>query len=187
MLTPACCYPLYPVLGRRGALPPGGATVDIASWCYRQEPSDDPARMRSFRVREFVRAGSAADVDAFREHWMARGHAIAAALGLDATIDVANDPFFGRPGVLRAGMQREERAKFELLITTGGEKLTACASFNDAKDLFGGLFGIVQADGATAQTGCVGFGLERLALALFHRHGMDPATWPEAVRDALRP
>ncbi len=185
VLTPACCYPLYPVLGRRGTLPAGGVTVDIASWCYREEPSDDPARMRSFRLREFVRAGSAAEVAAFRTEWMGRGMAVAAALGLEAELEVANDPFFGRPGVLRAGMQREEEAKFELVITTGGPKGTACASFNDAKDLFGGLFGIVQADGAVARTGCVGFGMERMTLALFHRHGMDPGAWPGSVRDAL--
>lgn len=185
VLTPACCYPLYPLLARRGPLPPGGLTIDIASWCYRQEPSEHPARMRSFRVREFVRAGSADEVGAFREHWMARGRAIAAALQLEAEIDIANDPFFGRPGKLRAGMQREEQAKFELLIAVEGPNPTACASFNDAKDLFGGLFGLVQHDGTVARTGCVGFGIERLCLALLRRHGLDQAAWPEPVRATL--
>lgn len=185
VLTPASCYPVYPLLARRGPLPPGGVTIDLQSWCYRQEPSDDPARIRSFRLREFVRAGSADDIRAHRALWMERAEAIAAMLGLQAEIDVANDPFFGRPGVLRAGMQREEQAKFELLITTGGEKPTACASFNDAKDLFGGVFGLVQSDGAVARTGCVGFGMERMTLALFHRHGLDPAAWPAPVRGAL--
>ena len=186
VLTPASCYPAYPVLARRGPLPPGGVTLDVESWAFRQEPSDDPARMRCFRVREAVRAGSAEDVAAFRTHWMGRAMAISDMLGLDASIDVANDPFFGRPGVLRAGMQREQEAKFELLITTGGDKPTACASFNDARDLFGGTFGLKQADGAVAHTGCVGFGVERMVLALFHRHGMEPQTWPAGVQEALR-
>jgi seryl-tRNA synthetase len=185
VMTPACCYPLYPLLARRGRLPPGGVTVDILSWVYRQEPSDDPARMRSFRLREFVRAGAAADIAAFRRFWMDRAMAIAATLGLDAALDVANDPFFGRPGKLRAGMQREEEAKFELLISTGRDTPTACASFNDAKDLFGGAFGLQQADGTPAQTGCVGFGMERMVLAMFHRHGMDVGAWPSGVRAAL--
>ena len=185
VLTPACCYPVYPVLARRGPLPPGGVTIDIASWCYRQEPSDDPARLRSFRVREFVRAGSVEDVAGFRAHWMGRAAAVAGMLALPAEIDVANDPFFGRPGLLRAGMQREEQAKFELLIPIDGAKPTACASVNNAKDLFGTAFGIVQADGSTAQTGCVGFGIERLCLALFRHHGIDPAGWPAPVRDVL--
>ena len=185
VLTPAACYPVYPILARRGALAAGGAYIDIFSWCYRQEPSLDPARMRSFRVREFIRAGSAADIKAFRAHWMERGLAIAAMLGLQATMDVANDPFFGRPGALRAGMQREEQGKFELLIPIDSEKPNACASFNDHKDLFGTLFGLTQADGSLAQTGCVGFGLERIALALLRRHGLDPGAWPGPVQDAL--
>lgn len=185
ILTPACCYPLYPLLARRGPLPPGGVTVDIASWCYRQEPSEHPARMRSFRVREFVRAGTAEDVAGFRAYWMDRARGIAESLALEAAIDVANDPFFGRPGKLRAGMQREEEAKFELLIAVEGPAPTACASFNDAKDLFGTLFGLVQHDGAVARTGCVGFGVERMCLALLRRHGLESAAWPAGVRATL--
>jgi hypothetical protein len=36
-----------------------------------------------------------------------------------------------------------------------------------------------------AHTGCVGFGLERLALALFKHHGLDVAGWPASVRGIL--
>jgi hypothetical protein len=31
----------------------------------------------------------------------------------------------------------------------------------------------------------VGFGLERVALALFRTHGLDGAAWPREVRDVL--
>jgi hypothetical protein len=31
----------------------------------------------------------------------------------------------------------------------------------------------------------VGFGLERVALALFKAHGLDLAEWPKTVRDVL--
>ena len=185
VLTPAACYPVYPLLAQRGPLPEGGLTIDLASWCYRQEPSEHPARMRSFRLREFVRAGSAEDIQAFRKHWMGQAQEIAAGLGLRAEIDIANDPFFGRPGKLRAGMQREEQAKFELLIPIEGPSPSACASFNDAKDLFGSLFGLKQADGSTARTGCVGFGMERMVLALFRQHGVTLSEWPDAVRTTL--
>jgi hypothetical protein len=41
------------------------------------------------------------------------------------------------------------------------------------------------ADGAVAHTGCVAFGIDRLALALFVQHGREPAKWPRAVREAL--
>jgi hypothetical protein len=41
------------------------------------------------------------------------------------------------------------------------------------------------ASGATAHTGCVAFGVDRLALALFATHGVDLPQWPVRVRQAL--
>ena len=35
------------------------------------------------------------------------------------------------------------------------------------------------------RTGCVAFGIDRLALALFATHGLDLPRWPAAVRKAL--
>jgi hypothetical protein len=34
-------------------------------------------------------------------------------------------------------------------------------------------------------TGCVAFGMDRLALALFATHGLDTESWPAGVRAAL--
>jgi hypothetical protein len=34
-------------------------------------------------------------------------------------------------------------------------------------------------------TGCVAFGMDRLALALFATHGLETAGWPAAPRKAL--
>jgi hypothetical protein len=34
-------------------------------------------------------------------------------------------------------------------------------------------------------TGCVAFGMDRLALAMFATHGLETARWPEAPRKAL--
>jgi hypothetical protein len=34
-------------------------------------------------------------------------------------------------------------------------------------------------------TGCVAFGMDRLALALFATHGLDTAGWPDGAREAL--
>ena len=39
------------------------------------------------------------------------------------------------------------------------------------------------ADGEVAHTACVGFGMERIALALFRTHGLDPERWPRRVRE----
>jgi seryl-tRNA synthetase len=187
LLTPAACYPLYPTVARRGRLPENGGLYDIRSWCFRHEPSLDPARMQTFQIREFVRIGSCEQVLAFRQLWFDRAQEFASSLAVPFTFDVANDPFFGRPGRLMADSQREQKLKYELLIAIDNEaKPTACMSFNYHLDHFGEAWDIQTADGAPAFSGCVGFGLERLTLALFRYHGLDVAGWPEQVRHTLR-
>lgn len=187
ILTPAACYPLYPTVAKLGTLPAGGRLYDLQSYCFRHEPSKDPARMQMFRMREFVRIGSPSDVQSFRESWLQRGRDMIASLQLPLTIDVANDPFFGRQGKMLKNNQRDAGAKFELLIpVTSTEKPTACLSFNYHQEHFGSLWDIRQHDGERAHTACVGFGMERIALALFAQHGTDIADWPADVRKVLQ-
>jgi seryl-tRNA synthetase len=186
VVTPAACYSLYPIAAQRGPLKPEGALFDVYSWCLRHEPSLDPARMQLFRMREYVKLGTPDQVMAFREAWIERGQALIASLGLPATLDVANDPFFGRQGKLLASSQRELSLKFELLIPiTSTEKPTACLSFNYAQDYFGQLWGIRTADGDPCHSACVAFGMERIVLALFKHHGLNPDNWPPSVRKVL--
>jgi seryl-tRNA synthetase len=188
VLTPAACYPVYPTLAGRGALPQGGALVDVFSYCFRHEPSFEPTRMQLFRMREYIRMGSPEQVQEFRETWMKRGETMMSELGLPVTMDVANDPFFGRPGRMLAANQREQALKFELLIPVGStENLTACLSFNYHKDKFALNWKLKQAQGELAHTACVGFGMERITLALLKHHGFDPGKWPTAVRSKLWP
>lgn len=186
VLTPAACYPLYPTIAKRGNLPDGGGLYDIQSYCFRHEPSKDPARQQLFRMREFVRMGTESDVTDFRQLWMDRGVAMMEGIGLDVKLDIANDPFFGRAGRMLANNQRDQNLKFELLIpVTSTTNLTACMSFNYHQDAFGAKWGLNLADGSVAHTACVGFGLERLALALLAKHGLDVDQWPQSVRDTL--
>ncbi len=184
--TPAACYPAYPIIAKRGPLPAGGVLLDVQSWCFRHEPSLDPARLQLFRQREHVRIGTPQQVLEFRERWLQRGRAIMESMGVPLDIDIANDPFFGRAGRMLAANQREQALKFELLVPiTSTEKPTACCSFNYHQDHLGQAFGLRTADGSTAHTACVGFGLERITLALLRHHGFDPRAWPDAVRRAL--
>ncbi|MBV8518599.1 MAG: amino acid--[acyl-carrier-protein] ligase [Acidobacteria bacterium] len=184
VLIPAACYPLYPTA--TGTLPPGGRTVDLRSFVFRHEPSDDPARMQCFRQREYVRLGTPDEALAHRNFWLTRGEEMLHAVGLDAKPVVANDPFFGRGGRVMAATQREQTLKYELVATVANpDKPTAIVSCNYHLDHFGGAFDIRTADGEVAHTACIGFGLERIALALFARHGFEPARWPAPVRAVL--
>ncbi|QCK88933.1 amino acid--[acyl-carrier-protein] ligase [Phreatobacter aquaticus] len=186
VLTPAACYPLYPTAAKRGQLPADGLLFDLMSYCFRHEPSKDPARQQMFRMREFVRMGTPDQVTEFRAKWLERGQALIGELGLPLKLDVANDPFFGRTGKMLAVNQRDQRLKFELLIAIESEENpTACLSFNYHQDHFGKTFELESSDGEVAHTACVGFGHERVILALLKHHGTDVKTWPQSVRKAL--
>ena len=186
VLSPAACYPVYPIVARRGVLPKGGAQFDIAADCFRHEPSRDLDRLQSFRMREFVRIGPPDEITEFRERWLQRAPKFADDLGLQHAIDVANDPFFGRAGQMMAVSQRQQALKFELLIPYyPGAKPTACMSFNYHREHFGHTWGIYTDGGAEAHTACVAFGIDRLGVALFAAHGVQTGNWPSHVRRAL--
>ena len=186
MLTPAACYPVYPIFS--GLLREGGRLVTVMNWVYRHEPSAEPTRLQSFRMREFIRVGKPDEVLSWRNTWLERGLALLRSLELPVGSDVANDPFFGRAGKIMAASQRDQRLKFEILVPViSADRPTAICSFNWHQDHFSGTFGIRSSDGEVASTACLGFGLERVTLALLKTHGLDPATWPAAVRALLWP
>jgi len=186
VLSPAACYPVYPIAASRGPLPDGGLRFDVAADCFRREPSRHLDRLQSFRMREYVCIGTPDDVAAFRERWMERAQGLARALGLTFRVDHASDPFFGRVGQIKAVSQKQQSLKFELQVPLRSEEQpTACMSFNYHREHFGATWDIIDVNGEPAHTGCVAFGMDRLAVALFHTHGTDLACWPAQVREAL--
>jgi seryl-tRNA synthetase len=186
VLTPAACYPVYPLAAGRGRLPQEGLSFDVAAECFRREPSNALSRLQSFRMRERVRIGSPRDISAFRDQWMARAVDLARDLALPCKLEVASDPFFGRVGQVMAVSQIQQSLKFELLIPYHPTAApTACMSFNDHRDHFGRIWGLTQRAGEVAHTGCVAFGMDRLAVALFAIHGVVVSRWPASVRRAL--
>ena len=137
-------------------------------------------------MREYVRIGTPEQIQAFRGEWIERAKGIADMLGLSYRIELASDPFFGRGGQIAAISQLEQALKFELLVPVrSDEEPTACMSFNYHQDHFGHAWDLVTDDGAMAHTGCVAFGMDRLAVAMFATHGADVEGWPKTVRAAL--
>ncbi len=186
VLSPAACYPVYPIAAARGPLPAGGWQFDIEADVFRHEPSRSLDRLQSFKMREFVRIGTPAEIVEYRERWLKRAPAIAADLSLPHTLEVASDPFFGRVGQMMAVSQRQQALKFEMLIPYHAKATpTACMSFNYHRDHFGNVWSMNDQNGEPAHTSCVAFGIDRLVVALFANLGLDPERWPAVTRRAL--
>jgi seryl-tRNA synthetase len=186
VLSPAACYPVYPLAASRGPIPRGGLRFDVACDCFRREPSRHLDRLQSFRMREYVYIGPPLEVTRFRERWTGLAQRLADELRLPYRVAPASDPFFGRTGQVMAVSQLQQSLKFELLVPVhSAEQPTACMSFNYHQDHFGTTWSLRDESGAVAHTGCVAFGMDRLAVALFWKHGLDVQKWPAAVRNAL--
>jgi seryl-tRNA synthetase len=185
VLLPAACYPVYATLsGVDVAAAPARFHVDAT--CFRQEASAEPGRLRSFRMVELVTAGSPEHCEQWRAGWLERIPAWLGALGLATSVEVADDPFFGRGSKLYAAAQRMQELKFEFRTAVAPGVVQAVASANLHKDHFGEAYGFTSDGTGPGHTSCMAFGLERLALALIEVHGPDPDTWPETVLSVLR-
>ena len=141
--------------------------------------------MQSFRQHEFVYVGTAQGALEFRDRWLERGRALLDGLGLRVDAVAASDPFFGRGSQLMSRGQIEKDLKFEIIAPISSPDPGAIASSNYHEDHFGVTFAVTAADGQVAHSACIGFGLERIALALFYEHGLDVSDWPDEVREQL--
>jgi seryl-tRNA synthetase len=183
VLLPAACYHAYPLLADTDL--PDARQFCVHATCFRQEPSAEPGRLRSFRMSELVYAGTAQECVRWRDDWLERIAQWFADLGLSVSRAVADDPFFGPGDRLLRATQREQRLKWELLVPLDGGS-QAIASGNCHLEHFGAAFGFTAQD-APAHSACFAFGLDRIALALIRRHGPDAGRWPVDITAPLRP
>lgn len=184
VLVPAMCYHIYP--GLAGQAVSQLATFDLAGYCYRHERTHEHGRLRAYRVREFLAVGAADTALAWRDEELERASSFFGRLGLAVRAEPAADPFFGHGGRLLRATQLEQQLKFEFvcrIAATGNG--TAIASANYHKDHFGIAFGIRAPGGGLAHSSCLGFGLERIVLALIHAHGHDRRDWPDITAEAV--
>jgi seryl-tRNA synthetase len=185
MLAPAVCHPVYGLV--TGTIPQQGLWFDIVGDSFRREPSLDPMRLQAFHMHEFVHIGTPDSAKAHRDGRIPAMRSLLEGFGLEIDVVPANDPFFGRVGKILARNQVEASLKYEFVTPVYGDagEATAISSANLHEDHFGTSFSITTADGETAHSACLAFGLERITIALFAAHGTDPASWPADVRRAL--
>jgi seryl-tRNA synthetase len=164
-LPPAVCYHVYAALAGAVVDAPRLVTAQGCCWRHEGERHEPLARGWAFTMREVVCIGSEAACLRFRDAGIAAARALAAELGLPATLEAAEDPFFAPTGRGRALLQRLKELKQELRLDAGDGETVAAASFNLHERHFGEAFDIRLADGTPAYSACVAFGIERWLLA----------------------
>lgn len=184
VLLPAPCYHVYPLLSGADVVRPRQFCVHAT--CFRQEATAEPGRLRSFRVSDIVIAGLPDECRAWRDRWVERMTEWLRGLGLAVSVEVADDPFFGPGDHLLRDTQREQELKWELRVPLVDGVVQAVGSANRHLAHFGTEFGFNAGD-EPAHSACVGFGLDRITLALINRHGPEPDRWPAAARQVVAP
>lgn len=187
-LRPAVCLPVYRAL-EGTTVPRGGLAVTTTGKAFRYESQNMEGmhRLWDFSMREIVFVGAAEDIEQQRERVVLAVMSLMQEWDLAVRLVSASDPFFATVRGTKALWQRSRALKYEMMTDVGpaGAGAIAAGSINFAGELFGDAFQIGTADGKTATTACVGFGLERLVLALFSQHGFVPMRWPTAMREVV--
>jgi seryl-tRNA synthetase len=186
-LTPVVCYHCYRTLEHQ-AIPEKELRIFTAvGSCFRYESLNTTSmeRLWDFTLREIVFVGGQENVKKQRQkcidlvaEWINR-------IGLHARFETASDPFFTSDFSEKTYFQLLSDLKYEMRVHISAERTLAAGSFNLHNDFFGKTFFIRSGNGP-AFSGCVGFGLERWVYAFFCQKGLDPAGWPDEVREFLK-
>lgn len=186
LLSPAVCYHQYFALADK-PLPSGQMITTAVGHCFRYESNNLSTleRMWDFTMREIIFVGPADFVLHNREQGRQRVAEFLQAIGLAYKVESANDPFFVGEFRKQAAFQNAFQLKYEIRARLPFKDSTlAVGSYNYHQDFFGRHLNITLPDGKPAHTGCVAFGLERLAYAFVSQFGLDPAQWPAPIREA---
>ena len=174
LLSPNICFHTYSSLAGSRI---GSTIVTAAGKCFRYESRSLAAldRLWEFNMREIIFLGSQDFVVESRSAAIESLTTMFKEWGLDFRVSTATDPFFTDDFASLATFQLAFELKFEMLTTIPYlGKPIAAGSFNYHRDFFGESFDIRQRNSnEVVHTACVGFGLERLALAHLAQFGVE--------------
>ncbi len=187
LLAPAVCFHCYAWLHDSQLDEP--RVITAVGKCFRYESTNLTAleRLWDFTMREIIFLGPRDYVLSQRKKAIDEAVTILDEWGLAYDIRSATDPFFIEEYSAQVAFQSGFDLKYEIQAALPyKDKTFAVGSFNHHQDFFGRSFDIKTASGEPVHTGCAAFGLERLVLAFFAQHGLDPENWPEAVAREAR-
>lgn len=187
LLSPAVCYHLYFTLADQ--LLPQEVVATAVGNCFRYESLNlnSLERLWNFTMREVIFVGAKEFVLENRELARRRMQRVFEEIGFAYRVESANDPFFIGEFRKQAAFQSAFQLKYEIRARLPFKESTlAVGSYNYHQDFFGRHLNIHLPDGSPAHTGCVAFGLERIAFAFLAQFGFDANQWPLSMQEILQ-
>jgi len=188
VLTPGVCIPCYRQQRGETLLNGEVRVLTMQNHVFRYEASNFKPLTRGwdFTVRDIVFFGAFEDLKELRVDVVDRTLAMCRELGLSVSVELANDPFFLDTSREKAVYQRMGEVKWELLFELPHRKSPlAAASFNLHRDFYTSIYKTNQEAGGLSESACMGFGIDRWVYGFLSQKGLDPAGWPEKVRNFI--
>ncbi|GIG87908.1 aminoacyl--tRNA ligase-related protein [Plantactinospora endophytica] len=165
ILNPALCLHAYPLVEHR---PVDNLVLTLSGSCFRDESGNlnNRERLREFTMREGVFFGSQRHLAQVHQRLVAMMAAVADLFGFKYQLATATDIFFNDNAQQQLFSQLVSDSKIEMLVQLDDGEPVAMASINKHGQHFAKPFGLRGSDGTTPSTMCIGFGLDRVLLAL---------------------
>lgn len=164
-LTPAVCLPCYAALENRAAL---NQPLTLEGLAHRYEggvfSKNSMSRLREFKVREIISFGAEKEQQRLQEFFIKVCQTFSAIFDMPTVISTATDLFFHAEGASQAFHQLVHQSKIEFKIQFENMEM-AVGSYNNHGDHFTKVFNI--GDATALRSFCVGFGIDRLAYAVY--------------------
>lgn len=181
--NPSTCYHCYASRSQQ-TLNENLAITALAS-CHRFESANHSqlGRLMEFSLREVIFLGSPDYVRTTREKCLDLIKDIASDWEIGGVLQTENDPFFTSDFEIKADHQRKMKMKYEYraFLEDDDSEGLAIMSSNLHGLTFSKTFNIMGKNWPV-HTGCIGFGLERMLIAIISQHGSEPEFWPDKLR-----
>ena len=180
--NPSTCYNCFAALKNKKITE--NMAITAKSSCHRYEASNhnELGRLLEFDLREVIFLGSPEYVRQTREKTLELVKLLSEEWELGGSLQSENDPFFTSDFEVKAKHQRNMKMKYEFraYLTRSNQSLSIMSS-NLHSLTFSKAFNIT-CDSWPVHTGCLGFGIERFAIALISQHGSNIEKWPDKLK-----
>lgn len=178
MCRSAVCLNAYPTFQGRTLSKPVSLTTIGKVFRNESKQVEGLERMYEFTVRDTIYFGPSAWVEEKLEECFTWYKDLIVLLDLQASIEVASDPFFVDNIKTLQFFQKAEQSKSEIrFFIPDSKKAISVGSLNNHGSHFSKSHEIKLENGEFATTACTGFGLERLLFAILSQHGINEEFW----------